>query len=122
MASLLFGDFFCGFGGIFRRLQVVFSGVYSFLDFNDEANEEEILETCKNCDLTEPKASILIHIGNTKACKAHYGPRFKAMKALNEREQKERQQEIKVLKTKQMNQLWKLNVNSARNLFLNHRS
>ena len=61
-----------------------------FLDFNDEANEEEILETCENCDLTEPKTSILIHIGNTKACKAHYGPRFKAMQALNEREQKQR--------------------------------
>ena len=58
-----------------------------YLDLNDEANEEE---TCENCNLTKPKNQILIHIGQTKACKTHYGPRFKAMKALNEKERKQR--------------------------------
>ena len=37
-----------------------------YLDLNDEANEEE---TCENCNLTKPKTQILIHIGETKACK-----------------------------------------------------
>ena len=118
---------FCGFAGIFQAffltihfgcfesifwgylLQVFFFGVYSFLDFNDEANEEEILETCENCDLTEPKTSILIHIGNTKACKAHYGPRFKAMKALNEKEQKQ----ISVLEETSGNQSTKNKTNES---------
>ena len=58
-----------------------------YLDLNDEANEEE---TCENCNLTRPKTQILLHIGQTKACKTHYGPRFKAMKALNDREQEQR--------------------------------
>ena len=75
-------------------LGIFIAGVCFFLDFNDEANEEEILETCENCDLTEPKTSILIHIGNTKACKAHYGPRFKAMKALNDQEELEKLAEL----------------------------
>ena len=54
---------------------------------NDEANEEE---TCENCNLTKPKTSILIHIDKTRACKVHYGQRFEAMKALNEKERKQR--------------------------------
>ena len=58
-----------------------------YLDLNDEANEEE---TCEHCNLTKPKTEILIHIGKTEACKTHYGPRFKAMKAQNERERKQK--------------------------------
>ena len=59
------------------------------LDLNDEVNKEEE-ETCENCNLTKPKTAILIHIGQTRACKAHYGERFKAMKALNEQERQQR--------------------------------
>ena len=58
-----------------------------YLDLNDEAYEEE---TCENCNLTKPKTQILIHIGETEACKTHYGPRFEAMEAQNEREQKQK--------------------------------
>ena len=54
---------------------------------NDEANEEE---TCENCNLAKPKNQILIHIGQTKACKTHYGPRFEAMKAQNKRERNQK--------------------------------
>jgi hypothetical protein len=60
---------------------------FLYLDLHDDANEEE---TCENCNLTKPKNQILIHIGKTKACKTHYGPRFKAMKAQNERERKQK--------------------------------
>ena len=65
----------------------IFCVRFLYLDLNDEANEEE---TCENCNLTRPKTQILIHIGQTKACKTHYGPRFKAMKAQNERERKQK--------------------------------
>ena len=34
-----------------------------FLDLNGEANEDK---TCENCDLTQPKSSMLTHIGQTK--------------------------------------------------------
>ena len=54
---------------------------------NDEAHEEE---TCEYCDLTQPKSSILIHIGQNKECKAHYGPRFKEMKVLHDQEEREK--------------------------------
>ena len=64
------------------------------LELNDEANGEEMFETCEYCDLTQPKSSILIHIDQTKACKAHYGPRFKAMKALNDQEELEKLAEL----------------------------
>ena len=73
------------FDDIFLRTFFAFTLLY--LDLIDEANEEE---TCENCNLTKPKNQILIHIGQTKACKTHYGPRFKAMKAQNEKERKQR--------------------------------
>ena len=55
---------------------------------NDDFTEEEILETCENCNVTRPKTSG--HIGMAKACKAHYGARFEEMKAVNHRERNER--------------------------------
>ena len=68
-----------------------------YLDLNDEANEEE---TCEFCNLTKPKTQILKHIGQTKACKAHYGPRFRAMKAQNEKEQKQKSRASKKARVK----------------------
>ena len=68
-----------------------------YLDLNDEANEEE---TCEFCNLTKPKTQILKHIGQTKACKAHYGPRFKGMKAQNEKEQKQKSRASKKARVK----------------------
>ena len=72
-----------------------------YLDLN-EAYEEE---TCENCNLTKPKTQILIHIGETEACKTHYGPRFEAMKAQNETEQKQKSRQSKKARGKKRNMI-----------------
>ena len=91
-----FCDIYFGFfEGHFLRTFFVFTLLY--LDLNDEANEEE---TCEHCNLTRPKTQILIHIDQTEACKTHYGQRFTAMKAQNEREQKQKSRASKKARKK----------------------
>ena len=36
--------------------------------------------SCDYCSKELPESSILKHIGNSQACKVHYGPRFDRMK------------------------------------------
>ena len=40
--------------------------------------------------MTKPKKSMLRHIGQAKDCKAHYGVRFEEMKALKNKQQKQK--------------------------------
>ena len=84
----IFFTYFCGFGRFFflncfsfecfsrhcnlRAIYKTYLGIgfqmfnYLILDLNDAVNDEEILETCENCNVTIPKSLILRHIGHVK--------------------------------------------------------
>ena len=52
-------------------------------------NEAGKIWQCDFCKTFWPSASILKHIGNTKNCKSHYGPRFDDLKKESKRQRQE---------------------------------
>ena len=48
--------------------------------------------SCDYCSKELPESSILKHIGNSQACKVHYGPRFDRMKRKKKHQQNKKQE------------------------------
>ena len=62
-----------------------------FSNIEDETLKgKKIMEKTVSCDYCSkelPESSILKHIGNSQACKVHYGPRFDRMKRKKKHQQ-----------------------------------
>ena len=61
----------------------------NFFDFVEKNGKEGKEWQCDFCKTFWPSASILKHIGNTKNCKSHYGPRFDDLKKESKRQRQE---------------------------------
>ena len=51
--------------------------------------------SCDYCSKELPESSILKHIGNSQACKVHYGPRFDRMKRKKKHQQNKKMEKRK---------------------------
>ena len=61
----------------------------NLFDFVERKKEEGKEWQCDFCKTFWSSASILKHIGNTKNCKSHYGPRFDDLKKESKRQRQE---------------------------------
>ena len=62
---------------------------HNLFDFVEHVDETGKQWQCDFCKTFWPSASILKHIGNTKNCKSHYGPRFDDLKKESKRQRQE---------------------------------